>query len=194
MAGTNLWSELYRTIESLDWRICEIDDDVELSQGSPAGEDFSFCVAAKTPQEMVDEVVRYAEAFDVEEHVHMWLDAKTENVAGVPDLTTLLKDAEDIQAMLSALAATVKSKWQKLRHPVAKIGYLGCHGDVAETLYFYSADDLKKAVRDGNVCGVPMTITIFADSDGNKIDSSFVDKCDPPICAVVKRLAEEVFV
>lgn len=93
----------YRDIcESLDWTIREYDDGtVEVCQASPAGEDFFFTANVKNfPQE----VERYADDFDPDDHIAMWIEARKNGVAGVPTTRELVHDAEAIQKMLKELA------------------------------------------------------------------------------------------
>lgn len=93
----------YREIcENLGWNINECDDGtVEVSQGSPAGEDFFFAVNIKNFPKEVDE---YADGFDPDEHIEMWIEARKNGVAGVPTTRELVHDAEEIQKMLKELA------------------------------------------------------------------------------------------
>jgi len=93
----------YREIcESLDWTIREYDDGtVEVCQGSPAGEDFFFTANVKNfPQE----VEQYADDFDPDEHIAMWIEARKNGTGGVPTTRELVHDAEAIQKMLKELA------------------------------------------------------------------------------------------
>lgn len=97
---------LVERAEELGWG-CYIDADdssIEFSQASPAGEDFSFCAYGNSAEEIVDSIREYAIDFDIEEHVKMWLDAKNNGISGVPDIYTLVQDAEKIQNMLNELA------------------------------------------------------------------------------------------
>lgn len=96
-------SEKYREIcESLDWTIREYDDGtVEVCQASPAGEDFFFTANVK---DFPREVEEYAENFDPDEHIEMWIEARRNGVAGVPSTRELVHDAEEIQKMLNELA------------------------------------------------------------------------------------------
>lgn len=93
----------YREIcENLDWTIREYDDGtVELEKYSPAGEDFIITVNA---EDFAREVERYADDFDVDDHIAMWIEAKKNGTAGVPSTRELVHDAEDIQEMLNELA------------------------------------------------------------------------------------------
>ena len=93
----------YRDIcEALEWKVTVCDDGtVELEQYTPAGEDFLFTVDIK---DFPQEVERYAEDFDIDDHITMWLKAKDNGVAGVPSARELVHDAEAIQEMLNTLA------------------------------------------------------------------------------------------
>lgn len=88
--------------EALEWKVTVFEDGtVELEQFSPAGEDFSFTVNVK---DFAREVERYADDFDIDDHITMWLKAKENGVAGVPTARELVHDAETIQEMLNKLA------------------------------------------------------------------------------------------
>lgn len=93
----------YREIcESLEWAVTECDDGtVELEKYSPAGEDFIITVNA---EDFAREVERYADDFDADDHIAMWIEAKKNGTAGVPSTRELVHDAEDIQEMLNELA------------------------------------------------------------------------------------------
>ena len=93
----------YRKIcEDLEWALHVYDDGtVELEKYSPAGEDFIFTVNAEN---FAREVEEYAESFDVDEHIAMWIEAKRNGTAGVPSARELVHDAEEIDKMLQELA------------------------------------------------------------------------------------------
>lgn len=76
-------------------------NEVELSQGSPAGEDFSFIVSL---EDLPEKVHSFIFNFDVDEHVEMWIEAKREGVSGVPTTRELVDDAEAIEQMLEELS------------------------------------------------------------------------------------------
>lgn len=96
-------NERYREVcERLDWSVTEYDDgNIELEKYSPAGEDFIITVGAEN---FVDNVKAYAASFDQEEHIEMWIGARRSGTRGVPSIKELVKDAEDIDAMLKELA------------------------------------------------------------------------------------------
>lgn len=86
----------------LGWTVT-VDEDgsVGFAQCSPAGEDFSFRVAGN---DIPREVYEYAQDFDMDEHIDMWIHAKESGTAGVPGYKTLVDDADAIQDMLNDLA------------------------------------------------------------------------------------------
>lgn len=85
---------------------CDPDDDmVEIGQGSPAGEDFSFTVSREN---FVRDVVRYANNFDPDEHAEMWI-CNRSHTSGVPDASTLIEDAKAIKDMLDDLAEALQN-------------------------------------------------------------------------------------
>lgn len=101
--------DLLDKAEELGWCIHESDTEWEFIQNSPAGEDFSFDVGADdvhNADDMVREIRSYANGFDAEEHAKMWIEAQG-RVSGVPDLKTLVKDADDIKLMLNKLASAM---------------------------------------------------------------------------------------
>lgn len=97
---TALSENLIAACESLGWTVREYDDgSAELSQYSPAGEDFSFCIETEN---FAEEIRSYYEDFDPEEHAAMWYGGR-----GAPDLHILIEDADAIDSMLEDLAIAV---------------------------------------------------------------------------------------
>lgn len=103
-------NQTYRDIlEENDWSISSYIDGgrVEVQKYSPAGEDFSMCVEVENFPESVRE---YANDFDANEHVEMWIKARG-IVSGVPEsIRELIDDAEEIQKMLNELADALEGK------------------------------------------------------------------------------------
>jgi hypothetical protein len=87
--------------ERLGWTIHDYGDEYDIAKPSPAGEDFSFTTFPENP---VAEVIEYANDFDVDDHIAMWIEAKRAGVSGVPSARELVEDAEAIKAMLKELA------------------------------------------------------------------------------------------
>lgn len=116
---------LVERAEELGWScyIDPIENGIEFSQGSPAGEDFSFYAYGNTMNEMVKSIREYANSFDMEEHIKMWLDAKESGTSGVPSVFKLVEDAKAIQEMLDTLAYDNKLYGEKdfsLRKKIAE--------------------------------------------------------------------------
>lgn len=105
-------SNIYKIIdvaESLDWS-CDINDDngellgIEFEKYSPAGEDFNFYAHGNSAREIVDSVDSYYKDFDTDEHVTMWVNARSNGVKGVPNISVLVEDADAIDEMLKELS------------------------------------------------------------------------------------------
>lgn len=95
--------------EELEWKVMEDDAGcVELEKHSPAGEDFIVTVWPEDQGGLSKAVMDYADGFDADEHVRGLLEAKHNGFAGVPPVTTLAKDAEDIETMLYELAYSLE--------------------------------------------------------------------------------------
>lgn len=97
--------------EQLGWNVIEYDKEIELAQYSPAGEDFSIILVCEQndTKEIISELKDYYESFEPEEHVIEWIDAKKNGVRGIPDLRTLLDDAEQIDDMILELVAALET-------------------------------------------------------------------------------------
>lgn len=105
------FEKLVDKAEKIGWTVYIDEDGWDFRQYSPAGEDFSFFVNKSdvhSEEDMVREVRSYANDFDTEEHVQMWLEGGRNGVSGVPDLKTLVKDADDIKMMLNKLASAME--------------------------------------------------------------------------------------
>ena len=108
--------KLIEAAEELGWRCTEGSDKyqdgsvspwMEFGQESPAGEDFFFTAWGETAEEIAKDVFRYAEDFDLSEHVKLNLGG-----SGAPDAYTLAIDAKEIKAMLDALADKLLDFWR----------------------------------------------------------------------------------
>lgn len=91
-------------MESLDWRIHDSGEDIEIENYSPAGEDLVFTLYGETLLEAVTELY---ESYDAEEHAELWIDNRGKN--GVPEsIRELLDDADSIEEMLRELAVAIR--------------------------------------------------------------------------------------
>lgn len=105
MAACMITDKQREVIEEEGWTIheCTFAGDApgyELSQYSPAGEDFSFAIEA---DDLVENVREYYVCFDPDEHIEMWIEAKHNGVSGVPSARELVEDADAIEKMLESL-------------------------------------------------------------------------------------------
>jgi len=99
-----LKKKLFYKADGLDWKVNVYDKtEWEFEKYSPAGEDFIFTITADKPEDVWREVRRYANDFDQDEHIEMWVNAR-HNVAGVPSIRVLVEDAAEIEKMLDELA------------------------------------------------------------------------------------------
>ena len=113
--------ELIEAIEDnpdLEWDVSKYTDYsnpqksyLQFEGNSPAGEDISFSIdfdESKLPceqiQEIIDQLGSYYECFDTEEHITLNIEAKKNGVAGVPDIETLVEDAQKIDDMIRQLS------------------------------------------------------------------------------------------
>lgn len=96
----------YRAVcERLDWSITtDGHDNIELEKRSPAGEDFTITVGEEG---FVDNVKAYADSFNQEEHIEMWVIARRSGTSGVPSIRELVEDAQAIDDMLRELACAL---------------------------------------------------------------------------------------
>lgn len=93
-----------RICERLGWTVIIYENEVELSQYSPAGEDFSFTADKRDFARSVEE---YAYNFDPDEHAEMWVE-NMHTVRGVPQsIRTLIDDADAILEMLTELSEQI---------------------------------------------------------------------------------------
>lgn len=85
--------------EDQGWNVNVYESEIELSKYTPAGEDFSFTIEAD--DDLQRQVEEYANDFNVDEYVKMWI---TSSANGVPSVRELLEDAEWIDEDLQKLA------------------------------------------------------------------------------------------
>lgn len=99
--------KIKRICKNLGWSLESYDKDIELHKYSPAGEDFFFVV---NKDNFLNEVTRYAEGFDADEHAEMWI-KNMHDVQGVPQsIRTLIDDADAIKKMLLLLAENLSKR------------------------------------------------------------------------------------
>ena len=64
--------------------------------------------------------------------------------------------------------------------PIGRIDYLGTDGKVGESIEYTSPYQFEKDIKEENYYGVPMSIVLYKDKDGNTIPHSFIAQLDPP--------------
>lgn len=96
-----LKKEIIDAIEEQGWSIKEYgkEDLAEISQYSPAGEDYSFTVSISNIKE---DIYNQYDGFDCDEHIRLMM-----NATGAPSIQRLCEDAEDIAEMLKKLSGAV---------------------------------------------------------------------------------------
>lgn len=100
----SLKRKLFDKADGLNWSVNVYDKNKwEFEKHSPAGEDFIFTIMADKPEDVWREVRRYANDFDQDEHIEMWVNAR-HNTSGVPSIRVLVEDAAEIEKMLDELA------------------------------------------------------------------------------------------
>ena len=104
----NLKTILLVKADELDWSVSIDGDCWEFGKYSPAGEDFTFSVNVEDVENVWREVRQYANDFDTEEHIEMWVEARRNGVSGVPSIRRLVEDADDIDEMLDELADALR--------------------------------------------------------------------------------------
>lgn len=101
-------SKIEDAAEELGWYTCfeaqGHEKLVTFSRYSEAGEDLEFTEHYDKLDEIPSLMRNCYQDFDVEGHVYGWLSAKQRGVGGIPDVVTLVHDAEDIEKMLLALS------------------------------------------------------------------------------------------
>lgn len=108
MTAIHSLEDLQTAIENHGWNITAYNDSYwDISQFSPAGEDFFFTINHNNSvKKAIEEISQYANDFDIDEHIEMWADARQidNNRLKVPPIRILVEDAEAIQEMLDNLA------------------------------------------------------------------------------------------
>lgn len=102
--------KVIKAIENLGWIVREYDNDYEIETNSPAGEDIIETITKD--KDYIQQFWNIYHNFDEDEHVEMWVNAR-HNVSGVPSISTLVKDSEEITEMYKQLAITVEKAMRK---------------------------------------------------------------------------------
>ena len=164
---------------------------------------------AQSPQVVLDRAYEYATKSDMEKDGNLipiatgltgndlhsiTVFADLENAAIITKMDGIVVKKEKFPNLEAMLA-------QKLRHldlkeltavdmstvPMAgRIDYLSNDGKVAYSVEFLDGDELVKEVLDCNGSGVPISIVLYRDKDGNTIPTDFLEDLDSPVAGFQK--------
>lgn len=106
-----------KVIEDLGWTICAVIGDatevcIEIENYSPAGEDLCEEIYVYKDDTLAEAARRWADGFDVDDHVKVWIDSVGRNrVPG--SVEDLLADARAIRQMMKDLAGALAEAEQE---------------------------------------------------------------------------------
>lgn len=171
-------------VEELDWSVSfetqknhatgKTDKYASFSGYSEAGEDLEFVEFYDSLDELPGKLFERYQDFDTEEHVKMWLEGKSNGVRGVPDVETLVKDANWIEDFLLELSEALrdaldgkepkkkKSPEDKLRELTDRLDAEVASNTEARKAWEF-ADGLVKAVYGA---GIEEVLIHYADQKG----------------------------
>ena len=86
---------------------------------------------------------------------------------------------EDGERITRSLVSTNKEDPTDSK-PIGRIDYLHTDGRVRESIEYTSPYSFEKDIREENYYGVPMSIVLYKDKDGNTIPHGFIAQLDPP--------------
>ena len=86
---------------------------------------------------------------------------------------------EDGKRITRTVVSTTKEAPNESK-PIGRIDYLGTDGKVGESIEYTSPYSFEKDIKEENYYGVPMSIVLYKDKDGNTIPYDFVTRLDPP--------------
>lgn len=91
-----------KILENNGFAITKTKDGYELQQYTPAGEDWLIYLSK------LKDLKEYAENFDPEDDFEMWIEAKRNGVAGVPEASELWRDQLWKQEKLNKIVGELK--------------------------------------------------------------------------------------
>ena len=86
---------------------------------------------------------------------------------------------EDGERITRTVVSTTKEAPVESK-PIGRIDYLGTDGKVGESIEYTSPYSFEKDIKEESYYGVPMTIVLYKDKDGNTIPHGFIAQLDPP--------------
>ena len=64
--------------------------------------------------------------------------------------------------------------------PIGRVDYLGTDGKIQYSVEYTDEDRFVRDIKDDNVYGVPMAITVYRQQNGSSISIDFISQLDPP--------------
>lgn len=106
---THTYEETRKLAYDLGWDMTIYDthdgqDEIEFESYSPLGENLILNFTVSDEDELALAVRDYYDNFDIDEHVELWVEAKLSGANGIPRITDLVHDADEIDKMLDELA------------------------------------------------------------------------------------------
>lgn len=99
--------DIFTVLETNGFVPCILDDGLECSGWTPAGENYTFYLHGKTEEEWANELKKIAREFDVDEHVELWSNERGKN--GVPGtFSELIEDAKWIANKFEEMVNGIK--------------------------------------------------------------------------------------
>lgn len=90
-----------------------------------------------------------------------------------------VNSAEDGGRITRTVVSTTKEAPVESK-PVGRIDYLGTDGKFGESIEYTSPYSFEKDIKEESYYGVPMSIVLYKDKDGNTIPHGFIAQLDPP--------------
>lgn len=105
------YKEYLKVIEDCGWNVNVSDNEIEIENWSPAGENLVEYLNKNA--DIFEQVNEIALSFDIDEHVEPLIEVR--GTFGVPSsISTLIKDAKKIQCMYSKLANKLLKKKKEI--------------------------------------------------------------------------------
>lgn len=94
--------KIKKILENAGFKIEKVDGGYELSQYTPAGEDWILTF------EKLEDIVNYAENYEPSEDFVMWYEARKNGTIGVPDDSTLWEDQQWKKELLIGILEEIR--------------------------------------------------------------------------------------
>lgn len=110
--------EIIKITDRLDWSVTKNDEGFEFEKFSPAGQDFSLHVSAKSRDDLVQALLERYHCYDPSEEAYLWLDNTGHGKNGAPyDMLDVYEDMMACREMIQELIDALSSKEVKEEQP-----------------------------------------------------------------------------